>query len=479
MIRKLNEYKNLAKNTLLFSLGTLGSTVISFFLVMIYTRYLTTSEYGMIDLINTTISLVVPVITLQITEAVFRFVMDEAIDKQKLISTAIYFVCISTFLFFITTIYFGRKYMPKEVVSLFYLLVVINAIIRVQTAFVKGLKRIKTLVTADILSSIFMAIMILIFLVKLQVGITGYFIAIIISWIFKSSILCFKERMYNYLISPFDKNLLKQMLRYSVFLIPNAIIWWVVNVSDRYLLAYFLGVEAVGIYAVSYKIPQLLSIPTMIFYQAWQISAVESYKSENRDQVYTNVFTVYLALLMISLSIFLPLLKPLTSILFSSSFYESWKYASFLLFGTVFSALSSFSGTVYIASKESKGALLTSSIAALINAGVNIILIPVWGIYAASFSTFLAYFIMWVARMQHIKRFANVRLNLKKFIVSFFITVLQMLTLYVSLSRFELFAIHTTALVLILVIFRREVINLIKIGTDLGREVIKFRVYTK
>lgn len=469
----MNEYRNLAKNTFLFSIGTLGSTVISFLLVMIYTRYLTPSEYGIIDLVQTTISLMVPIITLQITDAVFRFAMEDNTDKKRLLSTALYFVFIVFFLFSLVSIYLATRYIPKEIIPLFYGLVLANSIIGVQTGFAKGQKNIKALVIAEILASIFLALIVVIFLVKLQMGVIGYLLAILSSGIFKSLVLWIKGRMSNYLVQSFDKRLLKQMLKYSIFLMPNVIMWWIVNVSDRYLLAYFLGIEAVGIYAISYKIPQLLRIPTMIFYQAWQISAVEAYKSENKDKFYSNILGVYIALLMLALSVLISVLKPLISVLFSSSFYESWKYAPFLLYGSIFSALSSFSGVAYIASKESKGALLTSSVAAIVNAIVNIILIPIWGIYAAAFSTFLAYFTMWAARMIHIRKFVNLQLNLRKFILAFAITLFQSGTLYIQLSFLGYFVVHATSMLFIILIFRHEAESLIKTGKDLSKEISK------
>lgn len=65
------------------------------------------------------------------------------------------------------------------------------------------------------------------------------------------------------------------MLAYSVPLIPNGIMWWVVNASDRYIIGYFLGYEATGIYSVAAKFPTLLTMLYGIFFQAWQLSAME------------------------------------------------------------------------------------------------------------------------------------------------------------------------------------------------------------
>lgn len=474
----MREYKILAKNTFLFSMSQASSLAIGFFMVMIYTRYLTPSDYGLIDIINTTVALVVPIITLQIQSAVFRFVMDPGADKQKIISTSTLLVIGSTAIFSLISSYVVTRRLSDDIAIMFYVLVLLSALNGIQIAFIKGLKKIKVLVIADVLVSIVMAVTAILCLVKLDLGVRGYFVALLASSVFKWAFLLVKGGVRKYLTLSVNRRLAKKMLGYSIFLAPNTIMWWVVNVSDRYLLAYFLGMSAVGIYAVSYKIPQLLRIPTTIFYQAWQISAVESYKSQDRDKFYTEVFNVYLALLMITLAILLPLLKPLSRILFAESFYESWKYAPFLLFGTVFSALSSFTGTAYIASKESKGALLTSSIAALMNAGINVVLIPVWGIYAAAFSTFLAYFTMWIARMRHVRKFVNISVDFKKLARSLLIGIFQMGLLYLQLPFHSFVILNIIAIFIIISLFKIEVKKLLKLSIQLSLEIY-YRILSK
>ena len=73
-----NKYKTLVSNTMLISLGTFGSKLLVFFMVRFYTSYLTPADYGTADLITQTANLLFPLISLGITDGVFRFAVDHS-----------------------------------------------------------------------------------------------------------------------------------------------------------------------------------------------------------------------------------------------------------------------------------------------------------------------------------------------------------------------------------------------------------------
>ena len=79
-----NRNRYLMKNTIIFTLGNFGSKLISFFVVPLYTNVLTTTEYGVVDLVVTVVTVAVPVLTLNISESVMRFALDKDADKQKI-----------------------------------------------------------------------------------------------------------------------------------------------------------------------------------------------------------------------------------------------------------------------------------------------------------------------------------------------------------------------------------------------------------
>lgn len=79
----MNKYKYLIKNMGLLTISNFGSKILSFILIPIYTNYLTTVKYGTFDLFNTTISLLMPILTINIMSAVLRFSLDENSNKKR------------------------------------------------------------------------------------------------------------------------------------------------------------------------------------------------------------------------------------------------------------------------------------------------------------------------------------------------------------------------------------------------------------
>ena len=87
-----NKYNTLKKNTIIFTIGNIGSSLISFLLIPLFTNYLTTTEYGRIDFITMLISLLIPIITLNFIESLIRFGVDKEYNYREVISTIIFSV---------------------------------------------------------------------------------------------------------------------------------------------------------------------------------------------------------------------------------------------------------------------------------------------------------------------------------------------------------------------------------------------------
>ena len=105
----LERGKYLIKNTLLFAISNFGTKFISFFLVPLYTNALTKSEYGTTDLVFTVCSFVVPIMILNINEAILRFALDKNAKYNTIMSVGIVMIGFSfvtgTILFVISKIY--------------------------------------------------------------------------------------------------------------------------------------------------------------------------------------------------------------------------------------------------------------------------------------------------------------------------------------------------------------------------------------
>ena len=111
----MNKYKKLVSNTAILGIGTFASKLLVFFLMPLYTRFLTTAEYSTADLIMQTSNLLIPLISLGICDAVFRYTLDKnKYDRSEVFSSgfvtlvfgALVFAALTPILLYVP--YFGR-----------------------------------------------------------------------------------------------------------------------------------------------------------------------------------------------------------------------------------------------------------------------------------------------------------------------------------------------------------------------------------
>jgi O-antigen/teichoic acid export membrane protein len=209
------------------------------------------------------------------------------------------------------------------------------------------------------------------------------------------------------------KETLRALLAFSLPLIPGTILWWIISVSDRYLLTYFSGGEINGLYVAAAKIPTLLTILCTVFLTAWKISAVVEDSGDDREAVreksrfYSRVYRGFIAVLFSMASGIILFSKLFARILFAESYYTAWAFIPILTVGTVFYSLSRFLGSVYFVKRKSLQVSLTAGASAVLNVVLNLILIPHLGGFGAAVATFAAYFLEFVIRDVNSKHYLS------------------------------------------------------------------------
>ena len=248
-----------------------------------------------------------------------------------------------------------------------------------------------------------------------DLGVTGYVLSVACADLAVFLLVFAVEKLWRDLVplSRVPKRLWKDMLRYSIPLIPNTIFWWVISVSDRYMVSAMVGQSANGLYTAAYKIPTLITLLCQVFSQAWTYSSVKEDEGESRSDFFGKVFTFYLAVLFVGASGIILFSKFFTGILYHESYYASWQYIPVLTLSTVFSSLATFMGSVYTVSKKSRPAMLTVTAGATVNVVLNFFFIPDsfggvkllgWGAMGAAMATFISYAVVFAIRAATSKR---------------------------------------------------------------------------
>ncbi|WP_054331854.1 oligosaccharide flippase family protein [Merdimmobilis hominis] len=409
----MNKYKKLIGNTVIFAIGSFSSKLLVFLLMPLYTRVLTTSDYGVMDIIVNTSNLLIPIVMVSINEGIIRFGLDRSVRKSDVLSTGLG-VCLAGFLVFglfiplMKWVEFISSY-----TMLIYAYVLAGCLKSVVSQFVRAIGYVKLYAFDGILSTFTTVVFNILLLVVFKWGINGYVLSTVLSNVLSVLFLFWIANLKKFVkprqVSP---AIAKAMLVYSLPLIPTTIFWWITNVSGRYMVTYFLGESANGLFSVAYKIPTVITMISGIFSQAWQISAVTEADDPGQSRFYSDIFSSYQTVVFMCASGVLLLIKPITAILVSEAFYPSWKYVPFLVLSVIFSCFVTFLGTFYMVAKKNAMALVTTCVGAGLNLVLNYFLIPKYGVNGAAFATFACYFTVFVLRAVDTRRIVRLDLGL-------------------------------------------------------------------
>lgn len=467
----MNSYKKLIGNSFIFAIGNLGSKLISFILVPLYTYYLTTAEFGNVDLVTTTVTMLLPIVSLSVFEAVLRFVMDQDKSKEVVLTNSIFIAIIG---FMISLIFYpileAFNFLEGSLPFL-YLILLLQMFERTFSQYTRGIGKIKIFAINGILLTLTTGLFNILFLVYLGLGVQGYLWAMVISNFVSVGFLILTTKSYKVIRwSNIELDSMKKLLNYSVPMIPNSLMWWLINASSRYFIRFFVGISANGLFAVASKIPSLITLINQIFTQAWQLSAIEEYENKNKSSFYSNVFSYLVAVLFIGTSALIVVIKFVFETLFAADFIESWKVAPFLILGAVFSSFSGFLGTNYIAAKETKGVFKTSVYGGVISIVLNLIFIPTLGILGAGISSAISFFVMFLLRYFDTKQYIKMEINWKLLTGDIGIIIVQILVLFFNLPQTYEWTIETLLLLLLLFINRKLIAPIINMTKKLKRK---------
>ena len=430
----MSKEKTLAKNTVIVSIGKISTQLISFFLLPLYTAYLTTNEYGTVDLLNTLISLIIPIISLKIDQGVFRFLIDERENKQgqkKILTTVIYFMLaqsmIYLLIFGIVSNWINNEYKYFLASNL---LATMFADMFLQIA--RGLGDNKKYTIGSFLTGSSTIVLNVILIAGFKLGAYGMFFSSLIGNIICIIYIILAMRLYKLIEKKsYDKKKLKEIFKYSLPLIPNQISWWIINASDRMIISYMMSVSVNGIYSVANKFSNVINTIYGIFNITWTESAAVNFESEDKDKYFSKIFNLtieFFGCLCLGIIAYMPFVF---GILVNENYNEAYFQIPILIVATLFNILVSFLGSIYVAKKLSKEIAKTSIIAAIINIIVNLSLIKFIGLYAASISTLVAWMSMFIYRMIDSRKYVKIKVDLNKVVSMIIISIIAIACYYV------------------------------------------------
>lgn len=412
------KYRTLFSNAGVFAISNVISKLILSLLLPLYSRRLTTGEYGTVELITTLSQLIYPAISLSIQDAVFRFAMDKEKKAVQVLKNGLV-VCVGACAILFPVSMGINYYNGIEGYWIyFYAFSSLSMMRSMLSLYMKGIKKTGIFAVDVVLYNASLAIANIILLVGFNKGIDGYFIATVIASLISILFLLWNCNIKVAIRETVSKILLKEMILFSAPLILNSISWGLTHVVDRVMLTDMLGSGANGIYSAASKIPSLLSVITTVFTQAWTISLIADFETEKDRNFYSAVFNLtHVGCLICGLGILL-FNNNLFVLILGKSFAEACKYVPVLLIGTLFLTYSNFFGSVFSATKKTTLNMYTSIAGCIFNVVFNFLLIPRIGIMGACIATAGSYVVISILRVYFSQRIFPISIEPIKYTIS-------------------------------------------------------------
>lgn len=395
-----SRYRKLFRNTVIPGMGTFGSKLLVFFLLPLYTAYLTPEMYSTADLISQLSNLLIPLACLGITDGVFRFAMDRERDRREVFTTGLFILLAGAAIFALLSPVLLLSETFGEYVLLIVCYVLAANAHSLCALYLRALDRTTLFAAQGILNTALNILLNVIFLIPLHMGVLGYVLSVVLADTATTLFLFVYARLYREIRpSLFRWGTVRALLAYSIPMIPTAVFWWITSVSDRYLVNSICGGTVNGLYSAAYKIPTLLTLLCSVFIGAWQLSAVKDSEARGeRIDFFSHVFLGFQGLMFLACSGLVAFSQIGTRLLFAESYAEAWTYIPVLLIATVFSSLVTYLGSVYFVAKKSVLSFLTAMLGAAVNVLLNLLLIPSYGAQGAAIATLVSYFVVYLLR---------------------------------------------------------------------------------
>lgn len=465
----MDKYKKLFSNTIIFAIGTFSSKILSFLLMPYVTRMMGTGDYGSADLVQQTVNVLIPIVTLQVNSAALRFALDKAADKRDVftvgVRTTLLGICAFLFLAYPLSLVQINDFRLGDYILLIIAFVFVSSFRQLCQQFVRGSGHVKLFAIDGIIATATTLLFTILFLGPFDWGVTGYIVAIIASDACSVIFFTVTAKLYRY-VKPrgLTKGVAGQMLKYCVPLIPTVILWWIINVSDRYMVTYFCGSSANGLYTAASKIPNFVILFSQIFIDAWQLSAVEEHETkQERAKFFTNVFRVYSGGVFAVASALIVFCQLITKILVSPEFYDSWQYVPILIIATTYSCIVNFLASVYMAEKKSLNALLTASSGAIANIVLNLLFIPAIGANGAAIATVCSFLVVFATRGANTRKYIKIDFKLPLMISETLILIAQSALMLFLKQGVLLYVIEAAMLIIMLLLNRKPITELVQL----------------
>lgn len=405
-----NKYAKLAGNTMIFAVSSFSSKLLTLLVQPFLTYAMRDVEsMGVSKLLSQCANLLIPFVSMGMSNAIIRFGLDKGSDKRQVFTNGLLTILAGYAL--LLCCWPALRLLPglADYGVLLCIYVLTSCLRTLCTQFTRSREMNKLVGVDGVLCTFATLMFYVLYLVVLGMGAEGYLLAIICGDAVSSLFLFTTGRLWKFIhFRQINRGLWREMLAFSLPMIPAQISFWIINASDMFFVNAMCGgvggrtgPEWSGLLSTGYFLPTILTTLGTIFYDAWQLSAVT--EEEGRGRFFTTVFRSYASFLFCCAAGILWLCRPVMLVM-KSSYFDAWQFVPYLTLAAVFSCFTQFMNSIYVVYKQSRSSLWTMAAGAAANCAMNAVGILWFGPVGVTYASFLAMVLVFVLRAADSRR---------------------------------------------------------------------------
>lgn len=409
----------LLKTSIIYFIGNFASKILSFLLVPIYTTWLTVESYGTIDLVFTANEILVPILSLQVTQGMFRYLLEakSKSEKKKIITSSYLVIVVGSLILCMAMLPYAilNRSVEWAIACPYIIIGMTNGYVVQMT---RGLGKNVLYAATSTLTSILQITSNLLFIVGLSLGSISLLLAPMLGSLLSLIILLCYQKQYEYFdVKSYDFSIIKKILKFSVPTVPATLVWWGMTGFSKLFLSAVAGEGALGIFSMSSKFSDIIITVYSVFNLAWTEVAYISYEDEGRDSYYKEVFNNLCVFVFSAIVLAIPAIKLLAPFFLKGEFFEASVYIPMMFMVCFLNIVSQFLASIFNAFKKTQYILYGRIFGTVANVILNIVLVPQLGIWGTVIGLCIAMLIDCVCFFISSRKFVKFSVGTKVFMI--------------------------------------------------------------
>ena len=393
--------KDFVKSSAVLTVANVVLKAMNFFLLPLYTKFLTPADIGISDSVTNLMSFIYPILVLGFDSAFSAFYFDKEdtlrcrkvyriVRQVTMISSACMIIVLALSGQISTWLFGTDAYRIAVIIAAFTVVFELWTVPDALDVRMENRMAIYGLITV-VTSAVMLGSNILLIAVLRK----GY-ISLIISACLANFIrmVMFRVAAGRKDKTAFDGELFREMLKYALPLVPMVAVSWVLTLSDRYILLYFWNEDVVGLYGVAQRFANMLNIVISSVALAFTTFAFANVEGDDAKEKYRQVLNYVFIVLQAIVLVVATFARPIINIMTKPAFHDSYVLVQPLMYGQLLYCISTIIRYGFAYTRKSYLNLIPTGVAATLNVILNFILIPKYGAFAATMTTLVSYLVM-------------------------------------------------------------------------------------